>query len=199
MNGAIDEFIAMLTEQQFGPGDLALLYFSGHGCEVGPSNVYLLATDVGDDDPNQGGLSVHMLQRRFNRMLSGVQIVFILDCCRAGYESDGGTSVTRNDFACLYACDSDQSAYERQEGGSIFTHNLIDQMLAPNDDRSTDGMFRRANKHMREQRGDNGEKQCAWMATSAQQVISLDKSVATQTHRDQIPVHMRARPPQLNS
>lgn len=75
---AVDDFLAGLVE-----GDIALIYFSGHGAERGGAN-YLIPADVRTLEPGREGLiaiNTEFLLAELEKRKSSVAIV-ILDACR---------------------------------------------------------------------------------------------------------------------
>jgi len=140
MNARINEF-----EGKIGEGDIAFIYFSGHGVSIGAEN-YLLPSDVpeyvaGEEGRISGNsFGADELNRRIQK--KGARAIFaVLDACRENLlETEGGKSIgvlggLRNIEAAdgifvLFAAGLGQTALDRlseddPNPNSVFTRTLV--------------------------------------------------------------------------
>lgn len=78
MEGAIDRFVGSIT-----PGDVALLYYAGHGMQVDGEN-YLIPTDFSAVSPSQGKYQGYSLSNLLDNVEAhgATTRIVILDACR---------------------------------------------------------------------------------------------------------------------
>ncbi|MGE0015495.1 MAG: caspase domain-containing protein [Candidatus Methanomethylophilaceae archaeon] len=107
-----------------GKGDVALLYFAGHGMR-NTEGGYLVTPDYSTNNP---GVSMTDLASIMSNS-KWTSKVAILDCCNAGamgdFTSAEETCILKDGMTIMSACDRDESATERN-GHGIFTDLLID-------------------------------------------------------------------------
>jgi len=117
-------FVANLINL-FSPGaDVALLYFSGHGCRY--NNDVVLVTQ--DGNVRDEGIPLSQILGYVNNS-SIPEIVVILDCCFSGAAGEvpqigGSTSVLRQGFSILTSSRNDQVSEELPEGRGLFSELL---------------------------------------------------------------------------
>ncbi len=142
------------------PGDLALLYFSGHGVLDNHGELYLAAADTDARRLSATGVPASSVIRCMDDSRARQQIL-ILDCCHSGAFSQGGAkgaeqkAITESSFrsekggsgrVVLAASDSMQSAWEgnriiRQSELSLFTHFLLEGLKTGAADSDGDGQI----------------------------------------------------------
>ncbi|NNE23805.1 MAG: SUMF1/EgtB/PvdO family nonheme iron enzyme [Rhizobiales bacterium] len=163
LNFAVQTFV-----NQIEPGDIALLFFAGHGVEIAGEN-FLLPTDIPDATPGQEGF-VKGESISLNNILIALKAkkarlnVVILDACRnnpfstAAGRSLGATrglarvAAPQGTFV-MYSADAGEQALDRLNDGdrnpnSVFTRTLIPLLQQPGLDLVD--MARRARRTVRE-------------------------------------------------
>ncbi len=140
------------------PGDLALLYFSGHGVLDSHGELYLAAADTEADQLDATGIPAAYVNRCMSNSRAGQQVL-ILDCCHSGAFSEGTAkgaeqkAITEASFrnekggsgrVVLTASDSMQSSWEgdriiQQSELSLFTHFLLEGLRTGRADTNGDG------------------------------------------------------------
>ncbi len=140
------------------PGDLALLYFSGHGVLDNHGELYLAAADTDARRPGATGIPAASVLRCMDDSRARQQVL-ILDCCHSGAFSQGSAkgaeqkAVTQATFVShsggagrvvLTASDSMQSSWEgdrimQQSELSLFTHFLLEGLQTGKADADGDG------------------------------------------------------------
>lgn len=117
---AIERFQAIIN-----PGDIALLYFSGHGAQIDGENYLFtiqedIALPVGDALSIMGAASLKIL---------------ILDACRENYFGDraglAGIKTAHNAIV-ISATSPGKYAYEGEGRNSVFTNRLLEHIFTPN-------------------------------------------------------------------
>lgn len=126
------------------PGDVAILYFSGHGDmenQTISNNGYLLAYDMPANNYMIGGFPLHILQGIIRTLSTKnqAQVIVITDACRAGAlagEEFAGTQATAKALVDQYAsevkvlsCQPTESSNEGPQWGGghgVFTWYLLD-------------------------------------------------------------------------
>ena len=109
-----------------GEGDVALLYFSGHGALVGNDNGYIATPDYA---PGIEGVSLKDILSLANKSRFKSRVV-ILDCCHSGNlmeprTGDCGAPSIAKGVAIIAACRSDESAME-ESGHGVVTSLLLE-------------------------------------------------------------------------
>lgn len=120
------EMRAAIKELFSGDSEIALLYFSGHGCDDGPG--FLVTTDYEQDD---FGVSMSDILRSANESKCNNRVI-ILDCCYSGKfgrngVTNGNEAVLGEGVTIIAASQDYESAMEDgsfQHG--IFTNLLIE-------------------------------------------------------------------------
>jgi len=117
--------LKMHIEKLFeGNGDVALLYFAGHGTRS-KTGGHLVTPDYDAYNPgvSMTDLASFMSDSEWNNKIA------ILDCCNAGamgdFMSAEETCILKDGMTIMSACDRDESATEC-DGHGIFTHLLIE-------------------------------------------------------------------------
>lgn len=110
-----------------GHGDVALLYFSGHGCVVGHDG-YIVTPDYEEGDE---GISLSEILKIANESVDHYSNrVIILDCCYSGDicktnpDSSGAPNIASG-VTLLAACDKDECAVEVDGCGGEFTSLIV--------------------------------------------------------------------------
>ncbi len=146
MQGAIGAFLDAVT-----PGSEALIYFAGHGVELGGQN-YLLPTDIANLEPGEtysltaDAVSLSLLLETLEQRQARVNIV-VLDACRNnpfkpdGTRSLGGTrGLARLDppqgTVVIYAASAGETALDNlgagdTSGNGLFTRSLLKLIDTP--------------------------------------------------------------------
>lgn len=105
--------------------DVALLYFSGHGCANTTGSEIVFPNDIANDG-YYNGLQMRSIMDVVNKSKAKNKII-ILDCCHAGdmgrYHIDIDNSDLRTGVSILTACRGGESAVERG-GHGVFTDAL---------------------------------------------------------------------------
>lgn len=139
MQGAIEAFLGAVT-----PGSEALIYFAGHGVELGGQN-YLLPTDIADLAPGQtysltaDAVSLSLLLETLEGRQARVNIV-MLDACRNNpFKSDGTRSLggTRGlarldppqGTVVIYAASAGETALDNLGAGDTSSNGLFTRSL----------------------------------------------------------------------
>ncbi len=113
--------------QGLGPADVAVLFYSGHGCRLGASAA--LATSEWRPG-GRGGVPIEDVRKLLD---TRARVIQLLDACHLGQphsKGDGDLSRLltshRSGWLCLAAADADQKAVERRAlGHGLFTHYLL--------------------------------------------------------------------------
>ena len=121
------ELKSKITECFSGDSDIALFYFSGHGC-IDSCGGYLVTTDYSDNDY---GISMNDILTIVNNSRCKNRIV-ILDCCHGGFlgqnNAIGGNCSTINEgVTILSACRNEEASIETN-GHGIFTYFLLEAL-----------------------------------------------------------------------
>ena len=146
MNRAIQSFVSGIE-----PGDIAMLFYAGHGIEIGGQN-FLLPTDIPHAGPGQEGfvqgeaIALNTILDQITARKARLNVV-ILDACRDNpFESKNGRSLgaTRGlaqinaptGTFVMYSADAGEAALDRLSGNdpdpnSVFTRTLIPLMKTP--------------------------------------------------------------------
>jgi len=133
-------------------GDLALIYFAGHGVVDKIGQFYLAARRTCKKRGNLKditAISARYLQEKMGQSLSEQQVI-ILDCCFSGAFSKGmiarGTNTINLEFlggkgrAVLASSTSTQYSFEHQLSGlGVYTHYFIEGIQTGTADRDKDG------------------------------------------------------------
>src|SRR5262245_27040011 len=124
------------------PGDLLLLFFSGHGVRDDNGDLYLAVKDTESDFLSATAIAASFITTEMDRSRSRRQVL-ILDCCHSGAFARGtkgtsgisvgtATAFEGNGYGrvVLTASDSTQYAWEGDEiigvpENSVFSHYLI--------------------------------------------------------------------------
>jgi hypothetical protein len=139
MQGAIEAFLEAVT-----PGSEALIYYAGHGVELGGQN-YLLPTDIANLEPGQtysltaDAVSLSLLLETLEERQARVNIV-MLDACRNnpfkqdGTRSLGGTrGLARLDppqgTVVIYAASAGETALDNLGAGDTSANGLFTRSL----------------------------------------------------------------------
>lgn len=120
------EFRELIKELFAGDGEIALLYFAGHG-HLDATGGYLCASDCQTGDDGVPLAEIMTLATK-----SQVQNkVIILDCCHSGIAGDSPTNTKVSEISdgvtILTASTAEQYADENDEGG-VFTSLLVDAL-----------------------------------------------------------------------
>lgn len=136
--------------------DTLLLYFSGHGVLDPNGRLYLAATNTNTQRLRSTGVSAQFISESMDASRSKRQIL-ILDCCHSGAFARNSKAATDRTVGTgpafkgdgtgrviLTATDSTQHAWEGDnliegDGGSRFTHFLIEGLQTGNADRQQKG------------------------------------------------------------
>lgn len=110
-----------------GDEDVALFYFSGHGC-IDTIGGYIVTPDYGQNDM---GVSMHEILQVVNQSRCRNKVV-ILDCCHAGFMGNISTSgqsaaVIQEGVTILTASKSTETAMEIN-GHGVFTSLLLEAL-----------------------------------------------------------------------
>lgn len=109
-----------------GSGDVALLYFSGHGFDD-DNDGFIVSYDYEKDD---WGIKMSEILEEANKSLYNYKII-ILDCCHSGFMGNhgiiGDTSYLGNGVVILTASKKDESSVE-VNGHGVFTNLLIEAL-----------------------------------------------------------------------
>ncbi|NNE24639.1 MAG: caspase family protein [Rhizobiales bacterium] len=145
MNFAVHQFV-----NQIEPGDVAMVFFAGHGVEISGEN-FLLPTDIPDAGPGQEGfvkaesIGLNDILTRLKSKKARLNVI-ILDACRNNPFSSAGRSLgaTRglariaapNGTFVMYSADAGEAALDRlndndENPNSVFTRTLIPLMQKP--------------------------------------------------------------------
>lgn len=149
MNFAIQNFV-----NEIETGDVAMLFFAGHGVEIDGEN-FLLPTDIPNAKPGQEGfvkgesISLNNILGRLKAKNARVNIV-ILDACRNNpFESRAGRSIgasrglariaSPQGTFVMYSADAGEEALDRLSDSdaspnSVFTRTLIPLLKEPGRD-----------------------------------------------------------------
>lgn len=108
-----------------GDGDVALLYFAGHGTKVGTDG-YLVLPDYSDGNE---GVRVSEILEQANKSRFKSKII-VLDCCYSGTVTDPDPNLNHvapigKGVVILAACSEEESAKENAAHG-VFTQLLLD-------------------------------------------------------------------------
>ncbi|MEM7428662.1 MAG: caspase family protein [Pseudomonadota bacterium] len=146
MNLAVQKFV-----NQIEPGDVAMVFFAGHGVEIRGEN-FLLPTDIPDAAPGQEdfvtgeAISLNAVLDRLKRRQAQLNIV-ILDACRNNpFQSTGSRSLgasrglarvnaPKGTFV-MYSADAGEEALDRlgnsdSSPNSVFTRTLVPMLERP--------------------------------------------------------------------
>ena len=109
-----------------GTGDVALLYFSGHGFDD-KNDGFIVSYDYENDD---WGIKMTEIIKEANASKINYKII-ILDCCHSGFMGNygiiGDTSYLGDGVVILTACRNDEVAMEVNDHG-VFTNLLIEAL-----------------------------------------------------------------------
>lgn len=131
-----------------GSEDMAVVHFSGHGAMI-EGSLYLLPFDVDARDPvgiKTSGIEISALRRELNLLASKGRVLVLLDACRAGAATMGGTDITLDSNAVRKilaggnitvltssAASEPSREYDELENGA-FTEALIEALGRAADD-----------------------------------------------------------------
>jgi len=125
------ELRALLRESQ--PGDVAIVYFAGHGTEEdgeAPRRAFLLASDAArQSELDVGGIEFSQLQGWLEKFVQkNVRIILVTDACRSGgmavsegYTRGAATALQRrfNGVTQLLSSDGDELSIEGEQWGDV--------------------------------------------------------------------------------
>ncbi len=125
------ELRALLRESQ--PGDLAIVYFAGHGTEEdgeAPRRAFLLASDAArQSELDVGGIEFSQLQGWLEKFVEKkVRIILVTDACRSGgmavsegYTRGAATALQRrfSGVTQLLSSDGDELSIEGEQWGDV--------------------------------------------------------------------------------
>lgn len=121
-NSLLDDIKALFLSNS----DIALLYFSGHGCTI-ENNGYIV---LSDSQRGEDGIRMNDIIECANNSHALSKII-ILDCCHAGSMAEmrffNGVSVIGDGVTILTACKNNQYAVETG-GRGVFTSLLIEAL-----------------------------------------------------------------------
>ena len=108
--------------------EIALLYFSGHGCENSTGSEIVFPRDLSNDGYYNGLKMRRIMDIVNNNNSKAKNKIIILDCCHSGdfgrYRIDIDNSDLRPGVSILSACQGDQFAMGRNGATSFFTEIL---------------------------------------------------------------------------
>jgi len=116
----------MIKKLFSGTGDVALLYFSGHGFDDENDGI-VVTYDYEEDD---WGIKMSEILEEANKSKFNYKVI-ILDCCHAGFMGNhgiiGDTSVLGNGVVILTASKKDETSLE-VNGHGVFTNLLLEAL-----------------------------------------------------------------------
>lgn len=120
------EMNVMIRDLFAGSGDVALLYFSGHGTMAGNNCGYIAGPDYA---PGREGVSLREILSLANDSKYSSRVI-ILDCCNAGNvmsvrQNDSGAPHIAPGVAIIASCRSGESALE-DSGHGVVTQLMLD-------------------------------------------------------------------------
>ena len=108
-----------------GEGEIALLYFSGHGCDDDSTDGIIISYDY---EENDYGIKMSEILSEANKSKFSYKII-ILDCCHSGYLGNSGimgdTSYLNNGVVIMTASKKNEYAGEIN-GHGIFTNLVLE-------------------------------------------------------------------------
>lgn len=110
--------------KKIGPGDLLVVYYSGHGYQSDDGrDVYLAPYDAGDE--GAPGWSVESIPREIEKYSDVSRVLWLIDCCYSGRAAD---EVKGRVGGPAYACITSSLASQSSTGHWTFTEAFLDAM-----------------------------------------------------------------------
>lgn len=112
--------------------DIALLYFSGHGCVIRGEEYIVPSGDISHDMLSSYCVSFEEIRKMLEGCRARVRVAFI-DACRSDPASKAPMSVGKKSpelggFACFYASEKGKTANVGSGNYSVFTKRLIEHI-----------------------------------------------------------------------